>query len=84
LLSVGFHADDGAAPLALSAPRDAATTREAAVLVRGHVAPVSARVIVMGKPVAVSGGGIVCDADPVPGTQLRPAAEVTLVVSRTC
>jgi hypothetical protein len=43
--------------LTLSSPRDAGTTREATVRVVGSVAPASARVIVLGERVAVSGGG---------------------------
>jgi hypothetical protein len=42
--------------LTLSAPRDAGTTRAATVQVVGSVTPSSARVIVLGERVAVSGG----------------------------
>ena len=43
--------------LALAAPRDSATTREATVQVSGNVLPDTARVIVLGQRVAVDGGG---------------------------
>jgi hypothetical protein len=42
--------------LAITAPRDAATTSEATVVVSGSVAPAGARVIVVGRRVAVGDG----------------------------
>jgi hypothetical protein len=42
--------------LTLSEPQDTGTTREATVRVSGSVSPASARVLVMGERVAVSGG----------------------------
>ncbi len=42
--------------LTLSEPQDSTTTREATVRVSGSVAPTTARVLVMGERVAVSGG----------------------------
>jgi hypothetical protein len=42
--------------ISISEPQDAGTTREASVRVSGSVAPASARVLVMGERVAVSGG----------------------------
>jgi hypothetical protein len=42
--------------LALTAPADTATTREASVRVSGHVVPATARVVVLGERVGVSGG----------------------------
>ncbi len=42
--------------LTLSEPQNTATTREATVRVSGSVVPASARVLVMGERVAVSGG----------------------------
>jgi hypothetical protein len=43
--------------LALTAPSDGSTTRGASVVVSGTVSPTTARVVVLGNPVAVSGGG---------------------------
>lgn len=49
--------------LALTAPADTATTREATVRVSGRVVPASARVIVLGEPVTVIGGGFSASVD---------------------
>ena len=42
--------------LAVTAPRDTETTREATIVVSGTVSPARARVVVLGEPVAVDGG----------------------------
>ena len=61
--------DDPAPPprppvqLTLTAPRDAGTTREPSVAVTGTVVPPTARVIVLGKRVAVSGGSFSASVD---------------------
>ena len=49
--------------LALTAPADASTTRESTVVVSGRVSPATARVIVLGEPVTVSGGGFSTSVD---------------------
>jgi hypothetical protein len=49
--------------LSLAAPRDTGTTREATVLVSGSVVPSTARVIVLGERVAVSGGAFSTSVD---------------------
>jgi hypothetical protein len=56
--------------LAITAPRDAATTSEATVVVRGTVAPSTARVIVVGRRVAVGGGGFSATVELREGTNV--------------
>jgi len=69
LLALVGCGDDPAPPprppvkLTLTAPRDAGTTRESSVAVTGTVAPSTARVIVLGERVAVSGGSFSTSVD---------------------